>query len=154
MRHIKRQAIVGLPNHLVFDVVNDIARYPQWFSWCADAQVLERTTDSSGSEQIIARLDVKLAGIQLSFATQNTVSRPLHIKLELKSGALRSLRGEWNFEPLGPMGTRVNLKLDLDFSSSLLGAAAAIAVERWANSIMDDFLRVAKAQGKAMLAAS
>ncbi len=154
MRHIKRQAIVGLPNHLVFDVVNDIARYPQWFSWCADAHVVERGVDSAGHEKILARLDVKLAGVQLSFATQNTVSRPNYIKLELNSGALRSLRGEWIFEALGPMGTRVNLKLDLDFSSSLLGAAAALAVERWANSIMDDFLRVAKAQGKAALAAS
>ncbi|WP_277342819.1 SRPBCC family protein, partial [Pseudomonas viridiflava] len=39
--HIQRSALLPYPARFLYDLVNDVARYPEFLPWCAAAQVLE-----------------------------------------------------------------------------------------------------------------
>lgn len=63
---IKRSALVMYSAQQMFDLVNDVASYPQYMANCVGAEVLEQSDDA-----MIARLDLKKGGIRYSFTTRN-----------------------------------------------------------------------------------
>jgi ribosome-associated toxin RatA of RatAB toxin-antitoxin module len=139
MRKIHRQAIVGCPSGLLYGLVNQIENYPKWFDWCTSSQIISHDKDV-----MTAELGVKLAGISLSFTTHNQLVPEQAIHMNLKSGPFKSLTGAWHFEALGLSGCRVSLTLNIDFAGSLVNAALAAAIGKWADRMVDDFIQVAK----------
>lgn len=123
----------------MFDLVNEVAAYPQTFNWCAAAQVIER--DAS---MMLVRLDLVFAGFQASFTTRNHFERPGRIGLELVEGPFSDLRGAWTFIELGDSGCRVNLHLDFEMAGRFIGSALAIGFQGLADRMVDDFARVAR----------
>ena len=63
-----------------------------WFDWCAGARVLERDGD-----RVRAELSVRVAGISVSFSTENIESAPNQIDLTLLQGPFRQLTGRWRY---------------------------------------------------------
>lgn len=123
----------------MFALVHGVADYPKLFDWCDDARILARTDDS-----VSARLDVRLGGVAASFTTCNTFREPHSIALALVEGPFRDLTGEWRFIELGSAACRVELDLDFDFAGSLVGSALAIGFRRFADRLVDDFVRAAR----------
>lgn len=123
----------------MFDLVNDVEAYPRRFPWCAGARVLER----EGEAVLVARLDLRFAGITQGFTTRNTLDRPNALRMQLVDGPLRALEGEWTFAPLGDDGCRISLALDFDFSGRLTGAALRLGFQGLANRMVDDFCAAA-----------
>lgn len=39
--HIQRSALLPYPAQALYDLVNDVARYPEFLPWCSTAEVLE-----------------------------------------------------------------------------------------------------------------
>lgn len=39
--HIQRSALLPYPAQALYDLVNDVARYPEFLPWCSAAEVLE-----------------------------------------------------------------------------------------------------------------
>ena len=91
----------------MFDLVADIARYPEFLPGCCGAEILE-TTDAG----VVARLDLSKAGVKQSFVTRNTNVAPSSISLALEDGPFDSLGGEWRFEVLSKC---LSISLDLTF---------------------------------------
>lgn len=139
MSRIHRQALVALPAARMFALVHDVADYPKRFDWCEGAEVLEASQD-----WLIARLDVRLSGVAASFTTRNTFAAPGSIRLELIEGPFRDLRGEWRFVPLDDEACRVELDLEFAFAGSLVGSALAIGFRRFADRLVEDFVRAAR----------
>lgn len=138
MIEIRRSALVGYTPAQMFDLVNDVEAYPKRFSWCAGARVLEREGDA-----LVARLDLKFAGLRQSFTTRNTVEAPRRLHMQLVEGPFRSLDGVWEFVPLGEHGCRISLALDFDYVG--LGAGAIkLGFQGLATRMVDDFSREAK----------
>jgi ribosome-associated toxin RatA of RatAB toxin-antitoxin module len=96
---IDRSSLIARPAAVVFDLVNEVAAYPDAFNWCRGASVLERDAGS-----MLAKLDLSFAGFQSSFATRNRFIRPERIDLELVEGPFAALRGAWTFTALGEAG--------------------------------------------------
>ncbi len=142
MSRIHRQALVPLPAERMFAMVHDVGDYPKRFDWCDGAEVLEEQ-----QAWLIARLDVRLGGVAASFTTRNTFVGPHSIQLELIEGPFRDLHGEWRFVPLGADACRVELDLHFDFAGSLIGSALAIGFRRFADRLVDDFVRAARSSG-------
>jgi ribosome-associated toxin RatA of RatAB toxin-antitoxin module len=136
---IQRQALVALPAERMFALVHDVGDYPKRFDWCERAEVLEENAD-----WLVARLDVRLGGVAASFTTRNTFAAPHSIGLELVEGPFRDLAGEWRFIKLGPGACRVELDLRFDFAGSLIGSALAIGFRRFADRLVEDFVRAAR----------
>ncbi|HNV09413.1 MAG: type II toxin-antitoxin system RatA family toxin [Dokdonella sp.] len=142
MIQIRRSALVMRTPAVMFDLVNDVEAYPRRFAWCSGAAVLERDESS-----LVARLDLRLAGLNQSFTTRNTVLRPDRIHMLLVDGPFRTLEGEWSFLALGETGCKIALALDFDYSGRLTAPALRMGFRNLADRLVDDFSREANRVG-------
>lgn len=136
---IRRSALVRHSPSQMFDLVSDVEAYPKRFGWCSGAQVLERD-----GPVLVARLDLRFAGLRHSFTTRNVASAPHRITVELVEGPFRSLEGQWTFDALGDQGCKVGLLLDFDYTGRFGGMALKLGFQGLANRMVDDFCREAR----------
>lgn len=141
MTVVHRSALVPLPAATLYNLVNNVADYPRWFSWCDGSEVLRADADS-----MQARLDLRIGMVQTAFSTRNRLWPYERIELTLIDGPLDSLSGAWTFKALGESGCKVGLDLQFDFAGRLISHAFKRGFEHLANRLVDDFVRVAKAQ--------
>ncbi len=139
MIEIRRSALVRYSPDQMFDLVNDVEAYPKRFPWCSDARVLERE-----DEVLVARLDLRFAGLHHSFTTRNVAQAPDRITVSLVEGPFHSLEGQWSFDALGDKGCKVGLVLDFDYKGHFGGMALKLGFQGLANRMVDDFCREAK----------
>jgi ribosome-associated toxin RatA of RatAB toxin-antitoxin module len=135
---IRRSALVKYSPAQMFDLVNEVEAYPKRFSWCAGAEILERS-----EHVLVARLDLKFAGFQQSFTTRNTIDPPRRLQMDLVNGPFRSLEGVWDFIALGEAGCKVAFALDFDYAGRLGGSALKLGFQGLAGRMVDDFCREA-----------
>jgi ribosome-associated toxin RatA of RatAB toxin-antitoxin module len=137
---IRRSAIVPFTPAQMFDLVNDVEAYPKRFGWCDAAEVLEREDNV-----LVARLDLKFAGIKQSFTTRNTTDKPHSLAMKFVEGPFRSLDGVFTFQALGDVGCKIALALDFDYAG-LGGAVLRMGFQQLANRMVDDFCDEARRQ--------
>lgn len=140
MPAITRSALVEHSASRMFALVNDVAAYPRRFAWCSGAQVLEEADD-----RMLARLELGIGGISTWFTTENRLSPPHRIEMDLRDGPFRRLRGQWEFHALDESACRVTLRLDFEPRSRLLVPALQLGLQGLADRMVDDFVRVADA---------
>jgi ribosome-associated toxin RatA of RatAB toxin-antitoxin module len=140
MIEIRRSAIVPFTPGQMFDLVNDVEAYPKRFGWCDAATVIEREPDV-----LVARLDLKLAGLKQSFTTRNTMVRPESLTMTFVEGPFRSLDGLFTFQALGEVGCKIALALDFDYAG-LGGSVLKMGFQQLANRMVDDFCDEARRQ--------
>ena len=64
MPQIERSALVFYSARQMFELVNDVPRYPEFLPGCAKAEILQQS-----AHQMVARLQVKKAGICLLYTS-------------------------------------------------------------------------------------
>jgi ribosome-associated toxin RatA of RatAB toxin-antitoxin module len=138
MPTIKRSALVEHSAARMFALVNDIAAYPRRFDWCESAQVLE-----ADDVHVVARLDLGFGALRTWFTTENTLSPPHHIDMQLRDGPFRKLSGRWQFHALDESACKVTLTLEFEPKSRLLAPALALGFQGLADRMVDDFVRIA-----------
>ncbi len=139
MTSIHRSALVALPPQRLFEIVNDVAAYPRRFDWCVGSQVMEQDR-----RHMLARLEVRVAGMNVSFTTRNTLTPHSRIDLELAEGPFQDFGGAWTFAALGQAGCRVGLRLHFELAGKVLGSALALGFAGFADRLVDDFCKVAR----------
>ena len=140
MIEIRRSAIVPFTPAQMFDLVNDVEAYPKRFGWCDAAEVLEREDNV-----LVARLDLKFAGLKQSFTTRNTTDKPHSLAMKFVEGPFRSLDGLFTFQALGDVGCKIALALDFDYAG-LGGSVLRMGFQQLANRMVDDFCDEARRQ--------
>lgn len=140
MQVVERTAIVTFTAARMFDLVNDVARYPEFLPWCTGARVQE----VSGAERI-ASIDVARGVLKTAFTTRNTLEKDARILMHLVDGPFRRLMGEWRFDPIGDRGSRVSFRVEFEFKNRLTAAAFGAAFEALCGSIVDAFVQRAQA---------
>ncbi|MBB3228820.1 ribosome-associated toxin RatA of RatAB toxin-antitoxin module [Luteibacter sp. Sphag1AF] len=133
MIEIRRSALVPYTPAQMFDLVNDVEAYPKRFPWCDAAHVIEQNDDV-----LVARLDLKFAGLRQSFTTRNTPRRPEKLTMKFVEGPFKSLDGVFGFQALGDTGCKVSLALDFEYSG-LGGSVLKLGFQALANRMVDDF---------------
>lgn len=137
---ISRFALVPHSARDMYRLVHDVAAYPEFLSWCVDAEVIEQT-----HELQVASLVVELAGMRQSFTTRNRLERDERLALSLVEGPFRSLSGEWRFQQLGEDGSKISLDLAFEVSGGLLSGAFSRGFGHVADRLVRDFGRRADA---------
>ena len=140
MIEIRRSAIVPFTPAQMFDLVNDVEAYPKRFGWCDTATVIERQENV-----LVARLDLKFAGLKQNFTTRNTMERPEKLTMKFVEGPFRSLDGVFTFQALGDVGCKIALALDFDYAG-LGGSVLRMGFQQLANRMVDDFCDEARRQ--------
>lgn len=134
---IKRSALVTFSAQQMFDLVNDVASYPEYMDNCVGTEVLEKSQDAQGEGTMIARLDLKKGGISYSFTTCNTLVPPDSISMNLQQGPFKRLSGGWSFKALTDSACKVMLDLEFEFNSMSVGIASSGLFTSVANNLVD-----------------
>jgi ribosome-associated toxin RatA of RatAB toxin-antitoxin module len=134
---IRRSALVRHTPARMFALVNDVEAYPKRFGWCADARVLERDGDV-----LLARLDLKFAGLRQSFTTRNVAEPPTRLRVSLVEGPFRHLEGQWDFLPLGEHGCKIVFALDFEYTG-LAAGVLRMGFQGLASRMVEDFGKAA-----------
>jgi len=136
---IHRSALVPLPASVLFDIVDDVARYPEFLPWCAGAEILEEREG-----ELVAELELAGRGVRERFTTRNRRFPHERIELHLVQGPFRSFSGIWTFTRLGAgadEGCKVALALEFELAGAraLLGSAFGGVFVKAADRMVDAF---------------
>lgn len=128
---IQRSALVLYSAQAMFDLVNDIEAYPLYMDGCSGAQVMSRD-----DKEIIARLDLRKAGISHSFTTRNHLSAPQLVEMTLVDGPFSYFQGVWQFKALQENASKISLDLEFALKSGMLNKAAGKLFTRVADNLV------------------
>lgn len=136
---VEKSALVPFSDRQMFDLVKDVARYPEFLPWCNGAELL-----SDDGHQVCGRIKVARMGVRQSFATCNEYEAPHWMKIELVEGPFKSLHGRWDFQALREDACKVMLRLEFEFSGQLINAAFGKVFHQIANTLVESFCKRAK----------
>ncbi len=131
MAEIERSALVMFSAEQMFDLVNDVERYPQFLPGCKAAEILH-----SDENTLEARLELSRAGIHQSFVTRNRLERPTRMTLELVDGPFEHFEGLWHFSPLAHDACKVSFSLSFRLRNRLVAAAVGKLFSELANQMV------------------
>lgn len=137
---IQRSALVLYSAQAMFDLVNDIAAYPAYMDGCVGAEVLSRD-----DKEIIARLDLRKAGIGHSFTTRNHLAAPTLVEMTLVDGPFSHFQGFWRFKALEDNACKVSLDLEFSLKAGVLNKALGILFTRVADNLVAALIQRAEA---------
>lgn len=135
MIRVNRSALVTASPTVMYALVADISRYPEFLPWCRRATIHEAREDYTR-----ATLAIDYRGVRQQFTTENHNRADETIQMRLIDGPFRSLAGEWRFLPIGAGACKVELDLDYEFANALLGRVVGPAFNHIANTLMDAFV--------------
>lgn len=118
----------------MFRLVQDVPAYPEFLTWCLDAEVREQD-----AEHQLATLVVRISGMTQTFTTHNRFVPGERLTLALVDGPFQRLTGEWLFEQLGGAGSKVTLVLNFEFSNKVLSAAFRRGFTHIADRLVSEF---------------
>lgn len=128
---IQRSALLPYSPAAMFDLVADVASYPEYMDGCVGSEIL-----SADAEEMVARLDLKKAGIRQSFVTRNRLHYPETIELALEEGPFKDFAGVWTFLALGDLGCKVSLDITFVLSHKILSKPAQTLFTAVANNLV------------------
>ena len=124
----------------MFDLVADVAKYPQFMPWCGGASIQAR--DEHGMQ---ASITISFAGIRQSFTTRNEHDYPRQITFNLVDGPFSELTGKWEFIELSPDACKVVYTMQYAFANRGLERVVGPVFNRIASSFIDSFTQRAQA---------
>jgi coenzyme Q-binding protein COQ10 len=112
----------------MFDLVADVARYPEFLPWVTGARIL-----SCSETELVADLIVGFRMFRERFTSKVRLERPGSIRVDYVAGPLKHLSNQWQFKPEAG-GTRIDFEVDFAFRSrlfeSMVGGLFSEAVRR------------------------
>jgi ribosome-associated toxin RatA of RatAB toxin-antitoxin module len=139
MKQVCRSALVSFSAQQMYDLVNDVARYPEFLPGCSGSRVLE-----VADGKMVASVDVSKIGVSKTFTTANTLTPAVSILMNLVDGPFKTLTGGWYFIPLDEQACKVELKLEFDFSSKMVELAFGKVFSELTSNMVNAFTQRAK----------
>lgn len=139
MPHIHKQALLPFSDQQMFDLVNDVAAYPQYLAGCEKVEIFEQSDTA-----MVAKLHLSQKGIKMAFTTSNELDAPKSIVLNLHDGPFSEFEGRWFFQHLDESACKVMLDLTFTLSNKLTGFAAKQLFDSVANNMVDAMVLRAK----------
>ena len=112
----------------LFDMVADVARYPEFLPWCVGARVLSRD-----EQVLVADLTIGFRMFRETFRSRVGLNKPGHIHVTYENGPFRYLNNHWRFTPVAG-GAEVDFFVDFEFRSRILQVAIGVVFNeavRW-----------------------
>jgi coenzyme Q-binding protein COQ10 len=131
-RHTETRVLPYRPEQM-FDLVADIARYPEFLPWVIGARIVSRREREVTADLIVGFKVFRERFTSRVFLTPPSPNAPGEIKVDYVSGPLKYLHNEWRFVPHA-QGTELRFLVDFQFKSrmfeSLVGMLFTEAVTR------------------------
>jgi len=119
--------VVPYDADLMFAIVADVERYPEFLPWVSSLRVLSRAKDA-GRDIIVAEMHVGFSVLRERY-TSRIVMDPIARRIDVRQvqGVFRELENCWRFAPQGT-GCRIDFFVQFEFRSRLLSAIANSAM--------------------------
>ena len=136
-RHAESCLVAYRPDQM-FDLVADVARYPEFLPWCVGARIRTRN-----ATEMAADLTIGFGPIRESFTSRVALERPDRINVRYENGPFRYLTNQWRFS-VDPTGCRVDFNVDFEFRSRLLQLAIGAVFQEAVHRMVAAFLTRAR----------
>ncbi|MEM8824641.1 MAG: type II toxin-antitoxin system RatA family toxin [Pseudomonadota bacterium] len=105
----------------MYDLVADVARYPDFLPWTAAARIRSRE-DTPDGEVILADLVISFKVFRERFGSRVTLHPERKvIETEYIDGPFKHLQSEWRFEDRPDGGCTVHFWVDFEFRNRIIG---------------------------------
>ena len=135
---IKKEAIIIENIEKVFNIVNRVDLYKNFVPYCVDSIII-----SEENNQMKARLDFNVKGLQTTFTTQNIIKNNKIIQMKLVDGPFKYLDGEWKFTEIDDK-TLIELKINYEVQSKILGYTIGRSLEKITGYLVKAFVSESK----------
>lgn len=116
--HAEKRTLPYTPDQM-FDLIADVAAYPQFLPWCSAARITNRAT-RDGAEVIDADLVISFKVFREKFTSRVTLMRDAQkIDVEYLDGPFKYLNNHWAFQDHAD-GCEVDFFVDFEFKSKIL----------------------------------
>jgi ribosome-associated toxin RatA of RatAB toxin-antitoxin module len=139
MHKVQRSVLVPYSRAQMFDLVADVAKYPEFMPWCGGASV-----QAQNEQGMQASITISIAGIRQTFSTRNEHDYPSLITFHLVDGPFSALTGKWEFLELAEDACKVVYTMEYAFSSRALEMVVGPVFNRIASSFIDSFTQRAQ----------
>lgn len=100
----------------MFDLVADVAKYPEFLPWCLGARVRSQT-----DTLLVADLIIGFKGIRESFTSRVTLDREtMSIQVTYQDGPFKHLNNKWKFENTDTDQCALDFYVDFEFKSRIM----------------------------------
>jgi ribosome-associated toxin RatA of RatAB toxin-antitoxin module len=108
---VKKSILVPYSAQAMFQLVDDIAHYPEFVHWCVASKELHRCPKT-----VQAALTFEFHGIRYTFTTHNTLTPFSCMAIALVDGPFEQLSGQWSFTARAVDWCEVTLDLEYRFA--------------------------------------
>jgi ribosome-associated toxin RatA of RatAB toxin-antitoxin module len=140
MSQVAKSVLVPYSAETMFALVDAVERYPEFLPWCSSTEVHSRD-----ALQTVATINIRYAGVAQSFTTENEKEGVTWMRINLRDGPFKTLRGAWHFRVLSATACKVELELEYTFANNLLERAVGPVFGMIAETMMDRFVARADA---------
>jgi len=136
MARVQKSVLVAHTPERMFELVDQVERYPDFLPWCGGTELKWRDDVST-----VATIHIAYMGIRQSFTTENTKTHPSEMRIKLQDGPFSEFEGDWLFHPLGDDACKIEFRLQYMFSSRLLETILAPVFSHITYTFVDAFVR-------------
>jgi coenzyme Q-binding protein COQ10 len=123
---------------LMYEIVADVERYPEFVPWCAGLRVLKRGREGD-CEVMYAETLVGYKALRERYTSRVVLDPAVRtIDVAQTEGPFRQLENHWRFTPERE-GCRVEFSIVFEFKSRVLGMVAAAALGPVMSRMTDAF---------------
>ncbi|NLY13998.1 MAG: type II toxin-antitoxin system RatA family toxin [Gammaproteobacteria bacterium] len=137
--HIQRSALLPYSAAALYNLINDVAKYPEFLPWCSASEIIEQNDSCMRAALVIAK-----GHLSQRFVTKNTLLANEKISMELEEGPFSQLQGTWEFKALGEQACKISLDLKFDYAGPIMKATLGPLFTQAANTMVDAFCQRAK----------
>jgi coenzyme Q-binding protein COQ10 len=131
--------LVPYPAELMYAVVSDVEKYPQFLPWVVALRILAR-----GENRMTAEMGVGYGALRERY-TSEIVLAPQERRVDVRqvSGPFKILENHWRFTPQGE-GCEIEFSIAFEFKSRLLHGVAGAKFEKVMLKMVEAFEARAK----------
>lgn len=129
----------------MYDLVADVASYPQFLPWCAAARIRSRTPEGT-AEVMAADLVISFKVFRERFGSRVTLfADDMRIDTEYLDGPFKYMKSDWQFEDAEGGGCTVSFFVDFEFRNAVLQGIIGIVFNEAMQRIVRAFEQRAQA---------
>lgn len=144
MTEIKKNIVLPYTATQIYDLVNDLEKYPEFISWCKGVTVHNQTSYKTN-----ASIQASKFGMDFTFSIiyQLEPSKMIRIYL-LNNGPFRSIEAFWRFQTITNGETQLSFEVQYELNNRLLGWTLTPLLKNEINHLLKEFsIRAAKYYG-------
>ena len=109
----------------MFDLVADVARYPEFLPW-----VIATRVKSDDGREMVADMLVGFKALREKFTSRVLKDRPHRLEVIYVDGPMRDLDNVWHFRPLAGGGCEIGFCVDFTFKNKMFEVLAGQYFDR------------------------